>query len=226
MLLNYGRVIGIGVAIMVLFSACLILGIAYMEIDDPYARVLSGKALSLFALSIFGQSEALKIYLLNHRVKDLSLLNKLNQIGSAIAIFFGLLLISKIYNIEVASSLTENNEATSSFLLNLKYYLELLKKHSEFSSLTPLFFFAFINLLLWISKEDAKEIGRVCFLVSDIPVLLPITASILLFSTIGEYGSGEYKLFVAGATVMLIFTSIILTECTKGLLHTQHNENS
>lgn len=225
MLLNFWRIIGIGVAIMLLFSACLILGIAYMGIDDPYARVLTGKALSLFALSIFGQSEALKIYLFNHRGNEISLFGKLNQIGAALAVFFALLLMSKIYSIEalnaeVIGSATDRTTILSS----IKYYIETLKQHSELSSLIPLFYFAFINLLLWVSKEDASEIGRVCFLVSDVPVLLPMTAAIILISLIGGYGSHDYKLLVAGATIMLIFTSIILTECTKGLLHAHPNE--
>ena len=223
MLSNFGRIIGMGIAMMILFSACMILGIAYFGIDDPYAQVLVGKALSLFTLAAFGQSEALKLYLNNHKGGDLKLLNKLNQVGSVLAILFGLLLLSKIYGVEVDPVAREGKQLAA-YLQHIRHFLGLLKKHSELTSLIPLFFFALINLLLWILKDDAKDIGRVCFVVSDIPVLLPMSATIWLISTIVGYGSKEYKLLVAGATIMLIFTSIILTECTKELLYTDGND--
>lgn len=219
MLSNYWKVLGFSIAIMIIFSACMILVIAYMGIENPYARIIVGKTLSLFALAIFGQSEALKIYLHDHKSNELGVLSLLNQIGAALTIFVALLLMLKIYAIEGGAFIvaSTNNEGFSRAWINI--VISPVLKHSEIASLSPLLFFAGINLLLWLKRKEAEEIGRVCFMLSDVPVLLPIVAAILLISSIGGYGSDSYKLLVGGATVMLIFSSIILTESTKAILH-------
>jgi hypothetical protein len=89
----------------------------------------------------------------------------------------------------------------------------------------PLFFFAAVNLLLWIFRDQETAIGRTCFMIADVPVLLPIVAAIVLIAWLGGYGTDTYKYMVGGATIMLIFSSIILTECTKGILHGEHDED-
>jgi len=218
MLSNYWKVVGVSIAIMIFYSSCLILVIAYMGIGDTYAKILTGKALSLFALAAFGQSEALKIYLHNHQSKGVGILGMLNQTGAALTIAVALLLVLKIYGIEHGGVMSNGlkHEQESMRWIDLAIYPML--KHSEITSLTPLFYFAGINLLLWASRRRGEEIGRVCFIISDVPVLMPMIGAILLISIIGGYGSETYRLLVGGATIMLIFSSIILTECTKVLL--------
>lgn len=219
MLSNYWRVMGISVAIMILFSCCVILVIAYMGIENPYARIVTGKTLSLFALAAFGQSEALKIYLQNHQMSGIGILGTLNQIGAALAIVVALLLVWKIYAIEHKYILDESLNHKQGIISWIDPAIYTLLKHSEITSLTPLFFFAGINLLLWAKKIGGEQIGKVCFFISDMPVLLPIVGAISLISMIEGYGSESYKLLVGGATIMLIFSSMILNECTKVLLH-------
>nr|VFK30400.1 MAG: hypothetical protein BECKMB1821I_GA0114274_101534 [Candidatus Kentron sp. MB]VFK75201.1 MAG: hypothetical protein BECKMB1821H_GA0114242_101734 [Candidatus Kentron sp. MB] len=218
MLSNYWKVIGTSVALMIIFSTFMILIIAYIGIDDPHARIITGKILSLFALAAFGQSEALKIYLHNNQQKNISILGVLNKIGVALTIGIALLLMLKIYEIE-HNRIGGSFDSLEVIMVILDNIIHGILKHSEIVSLVPLLIFAVINLLLWTNGEGGEEIGRVCFVVSDIPVLLPMVGAIALISMIESYGSTSYKLLVGGATVMLIFSSIILTECTKGLLY-------
>lgn len=208
MLRNPGRILGIGIMLMVMFSACTVLAIAYFKIGDPYARILVGKALSLFALAIFGQSEALKVYLAEHKSGEFRFLNFMNQVGAGLAVVVALLLVVKIVTIESGEHPSWLDEYASAVL-----------KHSEVAALSPLFFFAGINWVLWMLRDEVKGIGRVCFMLSDAPILLPMLAAVGLIAWLGGYGTEVYRHMVGGATVMLIFSSIILTECTKEILH-------
>lgn len=159
MLSRYWRIIGVSAAIMIIFSAFMVLTIGYMGIKDPYARIVTGKALSLFALAIFGQSEALKIYLYNHQTRGLGIFSFLNQLGAGLAIIVALLLIKKIYSIESGHPIMESAYVEQNGLPWINALINPLIKHSEVTSLSPLFFLRELTCCCGCKKKGRKKLG-------------------------------------------------------------------
>jgi len=213
------HIIGKGSALAIIFATAMVLIIASLGIDDPYARILTGKVLSLIALSSFGKSEALKIYLDNHSLRRIGSLKYLNDFGSVFAIFISLILIWKIFIIDGALDASKVAAGNIFLISHIRLLLIFMRDNSEIIALLPLVYFALINVLFWLFIKDGEEIGKVCFVFSDIPVLVPMIVVFFLIMLIAGNDGLAFKLLLGGATVMLIFVSIILTECTKELLN-------
>ena len=205
MFLDVRRVLGLPIMGTILFCSAFFTSLVYFDIKEVYHGVLLAKIISLVALAGFGQSEALTFYLKHHsaaKVSVVSLLNKVGIILTFLCLFtvaLNLLILKKV----IASG---NDE------------LESILYYSEVFAFLPIIFFAAIDVLMWWSLEERREIGRVCFVIADLPVLMPI-AIIFIFAVILKmYGKDEFHLFIGGATVMFILVSIFLSECTRSLL--------
>jgi hypothetical protein len=74
--------------------------------------------------------------------------------------------------------------------------------------------------LMWWRVEERREIGRVCFVIADLPLLTPIAIIFILTVVFNSYvDTKQFQLLIGGATSMFILVSIFLTQCTRGLLY-------
>ncbi len=100
MLSNAPRILGVATILMIMFAASTVMVVGYFEIENAYSRLLLAKALSLLALAVFGQSEALKIYLSDNVAKEFRWITVLNQMGAGLAILVAGFLVLKIVIVE------------------------------------------------------------------------------------------------------------------------------
>jgi hypothetical protein len=205
---DVNRLIGFATMAILLFSAAFFMCLSYFGISDAYGATLLAKTISLAALAAFGQSEALTHFLHDNPEKEISFIVYLNRFGILLSITCAILLVVKLLVLEhVITQGTDDNAL-----------IKIVENHSEIIAFVPILYFSAINILMWYWLTDKPEIGRVCFVVSDLPVLMPMVTIVFVTAVLGGYGSQTFHLLVGGATVMFILVSIILNQCARSLL--------
>src|SRR5262245_36396254 len=203
----------------IVFCSSFLVGLFWFKINDLaeplYGGILLAKMISLVALAAFGQSEALNFYLKHHSEANVSSVSQLNKIGIAltfICIFTLTLKLLMLKNSALSESITNTSGGFESML-------SLMTHHSEALAFLPIIYFALIDGLVWWHVEERREIGRVCFVIADLPLLMPIAIIFILTVVFKQYGTPQFQLLIGGATSMFILVSIFLTQCTRGLLY-------
>jgi hypothetical protein len=209
---NVTHVLGWATMATILFCSLFLTCLSYFQIKDVYEGVLLAKMISLVALAAFGQSEALNFYLKHHSAATVSLVSLLNKIGIALTFICVFTLAVKLLMLK---TVIEPERATG----GLASMLLLMEHHSEVLAFLPIIYFSVIDALMWWGVEGRPEIGRICFVIADLPILMPISIIFILTVVLKVYGTHEFHLLIGGATVMFILVSIFLNECTRSLLY-------
>jgi len=215
LLKHWFEIVGFGLMANVLFCATLGLCVSFFQILEPLRVFIVAKIISLIGLAMFGQSEALRHYLKTHTENDAGLLVNLNKIGTGVTIVTVMFLVARL----LGPSPEHNHEAhsgvgpwgASDMWRSLGPYADLL-------AFLPVVYFAVVNLTVWCAVPDEREIGRTCFIIGDLPVLVPMATVVLLSGFWIGYRTEIFHQLVGGATVMFILVSMILNQCSRSLL--------
>lgn len=208
MFLNVRHVLGGAIMGTILFCSLFLTCLVVFKLDSVHEAVLMAKIISLGALAAFGQSEALNFYLKHHPEDNVSVVSRLNKIGILLTVICLLMVTVKLL---ILTGVLESGKAGDG--------LEPMLYHSEAFAFLPIIFFAVIDVLMWCGVEERREIGRVCFVIADLPILMPIAIIFILTVGLNQYGSEPCQLLIGGATSMFILVSMVLTQCTRGLLY-------
>jgi hypothetical protein len=209
----------LGWAIMatILFCSLFITLLIYFKIKDVYEGVLLAKIISLLALASFGQSEALNFYLKHHTAAAVSRISALNNIGIVLTIGCVLAVAAKLMILRNLIPVDDTTEQTPSLLFKIR-------DHSEVIAFVPILYFSIVDALVWLGAEGGPEIGRVCFVVADLPLLMPIMIIFLFTIILNVYNTPDFHILIGGVTIMFILASIVLTQCTRSLLSSRRNQ--
>jgi len=226
MFFDVRRVFGWATMETILFCSLFLTCLSYFHIKDVNQAVLLAKMISLVALAAFGQSEALNFYLKHHSADSVSAVSLLNKIGIALTFICVLTLTVKLLILKNVITLTTsvattttNNVANIVESESASGAFESMLFHSEVFAFLPIIYFSVIDALMWWRVEERRDIGRICFVIADLPLLMPIAIIFILTLVLKVYGTHEFHLLIGGATVMFILVSIFLNECTRSLLH-------
>src|SRR5262249_41384370 len=109
----------------------------------------------------------------------------------------------------------------------LESMLSLMVQHSEALAFLPIIYFSVIDAFMSWRVEQRPEIGRLCFVIADLPLLMPMTIIFILTVLLKGYGTQEFHLLIGGALVMFILVKIVLNQCARSLLfHVTFRKNA
>jgi hypothetical protein len=208
------HVLGLAIMATIIFCSVFLIGLSYLNIRDVYGGVLWAKVISLFALAGFGQSEALNFYLKYHPASGVSLVSLLNKIGIVLT---GICVVAVAMKLLMLESKLKPAQDAPLLLLSA------IQDHSEVIAFLPILYFAAIDLLMWLGAREGPEIGRVCFVVADLPLLMPIMIIFFFTVILKLYGGDDFHILIGGVTIMFILASIVLNECSRSLLSSHWN---
>ena len=145
----------------------------------------------------------------------------LSALATVVAIVFGILLVIKVLELKYSLPIFPKPESTGVFSL-LIGALWQLKKSSDVAALVPLVIVALAHVALWVKQTDMSYVGRVCFVIADLPILLPAFFAIGLLSILGTGDGPQFSPIVGGVMVMLVFTALTLERCAEAVLEEKH----
>jgi hypothetical protein len=188
-------------------------------IITPNAAIFIIQIISIYIMSLTSGGEALKAAheKLQHRHTRLYYFKLCNQ--GILAIIFFVLIYWFLYPQQTAIAFGNN-----------------YKSKIEFIPFIPVYCQSIINLYLWVAYNGKfRDIGRIAFVIYDMPILIPITLILFLsnisrYITISTFRSDGLDFIISGATLAITLISIILSNCVKELLknysRTQHVNKS
>lgn len=213
MLEDWQDILGYAVLTVVLYCASVALTVSYFQISDASQVIIVAKALSLMLLVAVGQSEALQFYLKQHTTNQAGRVVMLNRAGITVTAIAVVILAAKL--LAPPNGTPDVNDA---------HWLTLWRRIQPFADLiafAPIVFFSFVDIMVWVHLD--KTAGRICFVLADVPVLVPM--AILVILSIGLVGSSteQFHLLIGGGTILFILVSIMLNNCAHSLLETSRD---